>query len=141
MALATIAISSIHHYIKSKYSTNEEEKINYEKALGNFSKLKHLTITIVVVNTLCIWLFAMSFIYQDIYQSTLSSNAAQTLVHISLSLVAYRFLVSQSCLFPTDQVPPNSVETPGKSLGKYSMAKTKKFDFSRSIKNPSGSSQ
>ncbi|KAJ3269552.1 hypothetical protein HDV01_001314 [Terramyces sp. JEL0728] len=98
--LAFVAISGIHSYIKRKYS-NGEELDRYESARRNFAKLKYLTGAIVANNTFSTWLYIMRYVYSDINNRTITTNCAHVFIHLTPSLVAYRFLLSKNCIFPT----------------------------------------
>ncbi|KAJ3269752.1 hypothetical protein HDV01_001053 [Terramyces sp. JEL0728] len=132
LTLAVIVVGAIHTYITSRHST-EEQEVNFELAQENYKKLKYLTIGIVCTTSFSMWLFSMRFVYKNLYLQILTSNAAQVVVQLTPILIAYRFLVCQSCLFPKDikSVPSGnskkSAEVKNKSLDNYTMMKTRKI--------------
>ncbi|KAJ3269753.1 hypothetical protein HDV01_001054 [Terramyces sp. JEL0728] len=97
LAIGTIVITSIHAYIKKRFG-NEEENKRFSTALEKYARLKHVTVVIMCNDVLCTLLFALKLVIKDPLQQAL----------VMPSIVAYRFLVCQNCLFPTDHTPESS---------------------------------
>ncbi|KAJ3308687.1 hypothetical protein HDV04_000974 [Boothiomyces sp. JEL0838] len=126
--LSAIAIKSIHSFILAKYSKNKDEDNNYRIASKNFHRLIYLTIGIVCLNSTCVLLYILGIITTDIYVSLLLNNLSQVLINLGPSLIAFRFLLRQSCIFPSDGYEEKDAKGNVKSFGVFSLARTRKID-------------